>query len=111
MKCPSCHSDNREGVKFCEECGTRFEVRCPKCGKRIPPGKKFCGECGHQIIKSEKPSPIEYDHPLSYTPKFLADKILTSRSSLGVIGDAVKILSCYPIWNWCILKPCQDKPD
>ncbi|UCF86330.1 MAG: zinc-ribbon domain-containing protein, partial [Desulfobacteraceae bacterium] len=24
MKCPKCHSENREGVKFCEECGSKM---------------------------------------------------------------------------------------
>ena len=27
MKCPSCHSDNRDGAKFCNECGTALDVR------------------------------------------------------------------------------------
>jgi uncharacterized membrane protein YvbJ len=25
MKCPKCESDKREGVKYCEECGAKFE--------------------------------------------------------------------------------------
>ncbi len=29
MKCPKCESDNREGVKFYEECGAKFELECP----------------------------------------------------------------------------------
>jgi predicted amidophosphoribosyltransferase len=31
VKCPKCQFDNREGVKFCEECGDKFEVECPAC--------------------------------------------------------------------------------
>lgn len=27
MKCPSCHSDNRDGAKFCNECGTSLDAR------------------------------------------------------------------------------------
>ncbi len=42
MKCPKCESDNREGVNFCEECGTKFELVCPSCKAKIPLGKKFC---------------------------------------------------------------------
>jgi hypothetical protein len=26
MECPKCHSENREGVKFREDCGARMEV-------------------------------------------------------------------------------------
>ncbi|NIO19513.1 MAG: zinc-ribbon domain-containing protein, partial [Candidatus Aenigmarchaeota archaeon] len=38
MKCPKCQFDNREGVKFCEECGAKMELECPNCGAKIPLG-------------------------------------------------------------------------
>ncbi len=50
MKCPECQFDNREGVKFCEECGAKFELECPTCKSNIPLGRKFCGECGYNIV-------------------------------------------------------------
>ena len=50
MKCPECQFDNREGVKFCEECGAKFELECPACKGNIPVGSKFCGECGYTLI-------------------------------------------------------------
>jgi class 3 adenylate cyclase len=56
MKCPKCESDNREGVKFCEECGARFELECPSCKAKIPLGKKFCGECGYNLIPAKEVS-------------------------------------------------------
>ncbi|MCK5552418.1 MAG: zinc ribbon domain-containing protein, partial [Deltaproteobacteria bacterium] len=49
MKCPKCRFDNREGVKFCEECGAKMELTCPGCGTRFSPGRKFCGECGRKL--------------------------------------------------------------
>jgi uncharacterized membrane protein YvbJ len=56
-KCPKCQFDNREGIKFCEECGTKIELKCPECGAEIPFGRKFCGECGHNLEKlKETPS-------------------------------------------------------
>ena len=51
MKCPECQFDNREGVKFCEECGAKFELRCPNCKAKIPFGRKFCGECGFMVLR------------------------------------------------------------
>lgn len=82
MKCPSCSSDNRDGVNFCEECGVKFETICPKCKTAISYGKKFCGEFG-QILKAQQDYPfIDYTPPKSYTPKFLADKIFYKRSAL-----------------------------
>jgi class 3 adenylate cyclase/tetratricopeptide (TPR) repeat protein len=50
MRCPECQFDNREGVKFCEECGAKFELECPACKSKIPLGRKFCGECGYHLI-------------------------------------------------------------
>jgi predicted amidophosphoribosyltransferase len=54
MKCPKCQSENREGVKFCEDCGARMELKCPSCGEFIPMGKRFCGECGNEIRQSKE---------------------------------------------------------
>jgi class 3 adenylate cyclase/tetratricopeptide (TPR) repeat protein len=85
MKCFACQSDNREGVKFCEECGTEIALVCPRCTSRIPVGKKYCGECGQKLSRDESAHPdpeIDYNRPDSYTPKFMAEKILTTRGSL-----------------------------
>ncbi len=49
MQCLECQSVNRDGVKFCEECGAKFEIVCPACEAKIPVGKKFCGECGGKL--------------------------------------------------------------
>ena len=82
MNCPKCRLENREGVKFCEECGAKMELVCPGCGAKIPWGTKFCGECGCQITKPSEAIPVDYSAPQSYTPKHLAEKIMTSRSSI-----------------------------
>ena len=49
MKCPKCQSENREGMKFCEQCGAKMELECPNCKAKVPPDKKFCGECGQEL--------------------------------------------------------------
>ena len=49
MKCQKCGYENREGVKFCEECGAKLKLECPACKAKLPLGKKFCGECGHEL--------------------------------------------------------------
>lgn len=49
--CPSCGYRNPEGVKFCQECGTKLGVKkfCPNCGELLAPGTKFCGGCGSRV--------------------------------------------------------------
>jgi len=49
MKCPKCQFENRDGIKFCEECGAKFELECPACKANIPLSSKFCGECGNAL--------------------------------------------------------------
>jgi class 3 adenylate cyclase/tetratricopeptide (TPR) repeat protein len=49
MKCPKCQFENREGVKFCQECGAKFELECPACKSQIPLSSKFCSECGYAL--------------------------------------------------------------
>ena len=82
MKCPKCQFENPEEAKFCIECATPMEFHCLNCGAVTPATGKFCMECAHELKPSGKAPPIDYDQPQSYTPKHLADKILTTRSSI-----------------------------
>ena len=93
MKCTRCGHDNPLGQKFCGECGDRLEAVCPSCRSTNPPGQKFCGECGAGLGGARAPAatapetpervPAErFASPQSYTPKHLADKILSSRSAV-----------------------------
>ena len=59
MECPKCRFDNREGVKFCEECGAKFEFKCPVCKASIPIDRKFCGECGYDLSKSTETASLK----------------------------------------------------
>jgi hypothetical protein len=89
MKCPRCQVQNREGVRFCEECGARLSVSCPSCNAEVAPDKKFCGSCGAPI--ATQPG-ARLTAPQSYTPKHLAEKILTSRSALEGERKQVTVL-------------------
>jgi class 3 adenylate cyclase len=92
MKCPKCQFENPKGAKFCNECGNKFELACPECGVANPPGSKFCNECGGDLRKPTKAPPIDYSRPQTYTPKFLADKILTNRSAIEGERKLVTVL-------------------
>src|SRR5262245_49044193 len=80
MRCSPCGSENREGRRFCAACGAELTLACDACGAKNRPGERFCGECGKPLSEAAKPGPLP--DPRSYTPKHLAEKILTSRSAL-----------------------------
>ena len=92
MKCKKCEFENREGIKFCEECGVELELICSQCGARVPLGRKFCGDCGHKLMPPPEAPPMDLNKPQSYTPKHLADKILTTRSSIQGERKLVTVL-------------------
>jgi len=92
MKCRKCATENPEGMKFCGGCGTKLEKVCPHCNFSNPPQFRFCGECGTALEKPEETPPINYSEPKSYTPKFLAEKILTTRGSIEGERKLVTVL-------------------
>src|SRR3954452_5237989 len=49
MVCSRCGAANREGRKFCADCGAPLTAACPACGAANEPGERFCGECGTQL--------------------------------------------------------------
>ena len=94
MKCPKCGYENPGEAKFCRDCGTSLEqdINCPKCNSSHPPGSKFCINCGHNLREPSETSTLDYTKPQSYTPKHLADKILTNRSSIEGERKIVTVL-------------------
>jgi class 3 adenylate cyclase len=92
MICPKCGFKNKVGKKFCTECGEKLTLKCPNCQSEIEAGEKFCGECGLDLTKPSETPSIDYSEPQSYTPKFLADKILTSRSAIEGERKLVTVL-------------------
>jgi class 3 adenylate cyclase/tetratricopeptide (TPR) repeat protein len=55
-------------------------MTCQRCGAELTPGKKFCGSCGAPITAAERAD--RFASPESYTPKHLAEKILTSKDAM-----------------------------
>jgi class 3 adenylate cyclase len=88
MTCPRCQVENDASARFCEDCGARLEAACPSCGTAVTPGKKFCRSCGAALT----PEPSRFTSPESYTPKHLAEKILTSKSALEGERKQVTVL-------------------
>jgi class 3 adenylate cyclase/tetratricopeptide (TPR) repeat protein len=91
MRCPRCQQENPPQAKFCLECGARVALTCPKCRSELPAGAKFCLECGEAVASQATAEP-RFTSPESYTPKHLAEKILTSRSALEGERKQVTVL-------------------
>ena len=57
MNCPVCHAPNKDGARFCRECGVPLALRCGNCGASHEAGQKFCDECGAVLIAGAQPAP------------------------------------------------------
>ena len=87
MQCLECNHKNPDGSRFCNTCGAELELMCSACAHLNPPSSRFCNACGHHLVAADasgtQPTPSQPDpEPLAYTPRHLAEKILTSRSAL-----------------------------
>src|SRR2546426_1118200 len=66
-------------------------LTCPKCRSELPGGAKFCLECGEPVASRTADEP-RFASPEAYTPKHLAEKILTSKSALEGERKQVTVL-------------------
>ena len=64
-------------------------MRCPNCSTELPDTAKFCLECGRDLRDRQA-----FASPASYTPKHLAERILTSRAALEGERKQVTVLFC-----------------
>jgi len=92
MQCPKCRFENPAEMLFCGKCGAKLESICPQCNASNPPEFNFCGKCGHELRESQDSIAVDYSAPQNYTPKHLADKILTTRSSIEGERKLVTVL-------------------
>jgi class 3 adenylate cyclase len=90
MKCPRCQQENPPQAKFCLECATPLARQCANCGTPLPSAAKFCFECATPV--SAPGSVPRFPSPESYTPKHLAEKILTSKAALEGERKQVTVL-------------------
>jgi class 3 adenylate cyclase/tetratricopeptide (TPR) repeat protein len=96
MKCPRCQQETPSDADFCPECGARLVVACDACGTANAPAHKFCKKCGQALgnAPGHGQARVQAVAPSSYTPKHLAEKILTSKSALEGERKQVTILFC-----------------
>ena len=91
MKCSRCQHENSPQAKFCEECATPLARICQNCGTQLSATAKFCPECARPTAAGAV-TQGKFGSPESYTPKHLAEKILTSKSALEGERKQVTVL-------------------
>src|SRR3989441_10990189 len=93
MKCSQCQYENTVEAAFGDECGVRLESACRACGERNRPAAKFCRRCGQSLAEGRSGvASSSFTTPDSYTPRHLAERILTSRAALEGERKQVTIL-------------------
>jgi class 3 adenylate cyclase len=94
LKCPRCQLDTPADADFCPECGAKLAASCTTCGTANAPTHRFCKKCGQRLgadAGAAQP-PGRFTAPESYTPRHLAEKILTSKSALEGERKQVTVL-------------------
>ena len=91
MQCPQCRHENPAQAKFCLECGARLALSCPNCRSELSPAAKFCPECGAPVA-ARRAAHARFASPESYMPRYLAEKILTSKAALEGERKLVTVL-------------------
>jgi class 3 adenylate cyclase/predicted ATPase len=95
MNCLQCQAQNPGDAVFCENCGARLEVVCPNCGGANRLGAKFCKKCGQRLLEAAPAALVtagKFDSVEAYTPKHLAERILTSKITLEGERKQVTVL-------------------
>jgi len=91
MKCAGCGHESPPGARFCAGCGARFAPACVACGAELPLDARFCPQCGQASLTPTAVT-AEFGSPATYTPKHLADRILTSKAALEGERKQVTVL-------------------
>ncbi len=92
MKCSRCQHQNRAAAKFCGECAAPFARACVNCGTELSATAKFCSECAHPAGPATPTTLQRFGAPEAYTPKHLAERILTSKAALEGERKQVTVL-------------------
>ena len=90
--CKSCGAENKDGAKFCENCGSPLEEPkneagsfCPKCGTKISAGSAFCPACGYKVGDVIVNQPV-YAYPGQTAGAVQQEKVSFFRSLLVTVG-------------------------
>ena len=91
MQCLQCHADNPPQSKYCAECGAALAPSCRRCASPLPPTARFCPECAEPTLV-RSPEDSRFGPPNAYTPRHLAERMLSVRESLEGERKQVTVL-------------------
>ena len=76
-----CELDRGDAISWCTRSseGNRLAAVCGSCSFANEPDDEFCGGCDARL-GTPSPATARFSTPDSYTPTYLADKILTSKN-------------------------------
>src|SRR4051794_510605 len=101
MRCSACGTESPTTARFCAECGARLATTCPTCGQEVGSAAKFCQECGSALGGGQMDGAARQPEigrearppaPRSYTPRHLAERILSARADLEGERKQVTVL-------------------
>jgi len=90
VTCSGCGQANPAAAQFCGGCGARLVAVCTACQASNPPGNRFCHQCGGALEPAAAGDQLV--SPRSYTPRHLAEKILTIAGALKGERKQVTVL-------------------
>jgi hypothetical protein len=97
MNCSNCGSQNRPGIRFCEQCGNPLSQPqatettgrfCPNCGQSNTINNNFCSNCGTSFSVTLPPQASQ--------PSFWAS---VRRMASWVIGGILITLLVLNVWG------------
>jgi class 3 adenylate cyclase len=96
MRCTACGTENREGRRFCAQCGQPLKLVCPGCGAGNEPGEKFCGDCGAALVSHAQPSSAQSSKKAStITPQAGFTLEQPERSNRAVDGERKTVTALF----------------
>jgi class 3 adenylate cyclase/tetratricopeptide (TPR) repeat protein len=94
MTCRRCSTVAPPDAAFCPGCGGRLAIACARCGTEPAPDHRFCRRCGEALAASLAGifPPGRFRSPEAYTPRHLAERILTSKAAVEGERKQVTVL-------------------
>ena len=86
MKCSHCQHKNRDGRRFCSECGKQLAIACSDCGFGNEPEDTFCGGCG-KATEVTTEAQIVASECGEATPEHAAEPIMERRQVTILFAD------------------------